>query len=144
MLGVEVQVVQAEMMPVLALLEKINRLVDGDAVKPGVKTGAAFEGGQRLISLDEGFLREVVGILVIAGHVINRGVDAFLIAPDQLIVSAKIFALSAFYQFQVPRPRRRTVRVSLDIRWRHYRSFQLHCVFNSDSIWMGSVQLNNP
>ncbi len=43
MLGVEIQVIQAQMDAVLALFEEINRLIDRNPVKPGVKTGAAFE-----------------------------------------------------------------------------------------------------
>src|SRR5947208_3616248 len=50
-------------------------------------------------TLDERLLGQVIGILMIGGHVVNRGVNPFLIAADQLVVSGQFPAASPLYQF---------------------------------------------
>ena len=74
----------------LSLFKKVDRFVDRNPVKPGIKTGAAFEGFQCPKRLDERFLREVIGVLVIGCHVINRRVNTFPIKPHKLVVSLQI------------------------------------------------------
>ena len=90
MLGVEINVVQAHVRPVLALLEEIDGLVDRNPVKPRVKAGPALEAFQRLKGLDERLLRQIVGVLVIRGHVVKRRVDALLITLHQFVVGLQI------------------------------------------------------
>ena len=65
MLRVEIKVVQAHFGLVLALLQEINRLVNGNPVDPGIETGAALERFQRVKALDERLLCQVIRILVI-------------------------------------------------------------------------------
>jgi hypothetical protein len=88
-------------MPVLALLEKINRLIDSNPVNPGVETRVALEGLQGPVGLDEGVLHEVVGVLVIGRHVINSCVNPFLVTADQFVVGADVFGLGGSDKGQV-------------------------------------------
>src|SRR5262245_47169259 len=98
MLSIEIQIVQTHVSAVLPLLEEIDRLVDRNSIHPGKEAGISLERFQGLERLDEGLLREVVGVLVIGSHVINRRVNALLIAVDQFVKGAKITRLSAPYQ----------------------------------------------
>ena len=98
-LRVEIQVIQAEMKLVLPLFEEVNGLVDGNPVKPGIKTGAALEGFKRRKRLDKGFLGEIVGVLVIGRHVVNCGVNSLLITLYQIIVRREIAIPRALHQF---------------------------------------------
>src|SRR5438105_6973663 len=98
MFGVEVQIVQAHVRLVLPLFEEVNGLVDGDPVNPGEKAGVTFERFERLISLDECLLREVVGVFVIGGHMVNGGVDALLITAHQPVICLQVPAFGALDQ----------------------------------------------
>ena len=84
--------------PVPALLEEIDGLVDRDPVNPSVETRPALERAQCLVAFNERLLRQVVGVLVIGRHVVNRGVDAFLIAAHQFVVSRHVAGPGALDQ----------------------------------------------
>ena len=43
-----------------------------------------------LKGLDEGLLRQVVGVLVVGRHVVNGGVDSLLVAAHQFVVGLQI------------------------------------------------------
>jgi hypothetical protein len=85
MFSVKIQVVEAQIDLVLSALEKINSFIDGNAVNPRKKAGVPFEIFKGFIGLDESFLSEVVRVLVIGRHVVNGGVNAFLVPPDQVV-----------------------------------------------------------
>ena len=57
----------------------VERLVDGDAIKPGAQLGMALEAPDIAMGLDEGFLDDVVG----EGGIIQDALDA---APKPRIV----------------------------------------------------------
>ena len=57
--------------------------VHGDAVQPGAERRVALEAGQAAIGADEGVLREVAGVGVIAGEAIAHAVDGALVPADE-------------------------------------------------------------
>lgn len=85
MFRIEIQVVEAQMDFILSALEKVDRFVDRDAVNPGEEARVALEVAQGFVRLDESFLRQVIGVLVIGRHVINRRIDALLVALNECI-----------------------------------------------------------
>ena len=85
MLRIEVQIIEAQVNLIFAAFQEVDRFIDRDAVDPGKKARIALEIRQCFVRLDESFLREVIGVLVIGRHMVNRGVDAFLITLDKSI-----------------------------------------------------------
>ena len=83
---------------VFACLEEIDRLIDGNAINPSEKAGVALKAGKGFVGLDEGFLSEIIGVLVVGRHVINCGVNPFLVALDEFVVRGDVARLSALDQ----------------------------------------------
>lgn len=83
------------MRPISALFEEIQRAIDRNAIDPGEETRVAFETWQCVVRLDERFLGEVGRIFVIGGHVVDRGIDAFLVPTDQEVECSEVSALGS-------------------------------------------------
>ena len=69
---------------------EVDGVVDGDPVEPGEEGRVALELVDLAEGLDEGFLRQVGGVLVVRGHVVDGGVDAFLILPNKSVASLHV------------------------------------------------------
>ena len=74
----------------LALLEEVDRAVDGDAIDPGVERRVALEVSERPVGLHEDVLDEILGVLAVAGHVVDQRVDLLLMTADELVVGVEI------------------------------------------------------
>src|SRR5437660_8042323 len=98
MLGIDIDIIKAHLRSIFALLEKIDRFIDSDSIDPGVEARPAFKRLQGLKSFDKSLLRQVIGILMIGGHVINCSVNALLIALYELIISVEVTFPGRFHQ----------------------------------------------
>lgn len=80
-----------------SLFKEVDRFVDRNAINPGIEGSVSFEGFQCFVGFDEGFLREVVGILPVEGHVVNGGVNTGLVTPNEFVKGGEI-ALARFLE----------------------------------------------
>src|SRR5436190_24150777 len=98
MLRIEIEIIQADLGFVSALLKEIDGLIDRYPVNPRIKARAPFKRFQGLESFNKSFLGKVIGILVIGSHVVNSGVYALLITPHELVISGQIALPGTFHQ----------------------------------------------
>ena len=73
----------------------VERAIDGDPVNPRVETGFAFETFDAFVRLDKCILHKVVGVLVVARHVIDGGVKSFFVTLNQMVVCRTIAILNS-------------------------------------------------
>ena len=78
------------MRTILPLFQEVDRFVHRDAVNPRVKARIALKGFQGGITLYKRFLRQIIGILMVGRHVVDRGVNSLLIAANKFVVSSHI------------------------------------------------------
>ena len=89
------------MLASVPLFEEIDRHVDGNRVNPGVKARFALKITDRPIGLGKDILKQIIGILMIGGHVIDQTIDSWRIPDHKLVEGAWVPALSPGDQFLV-------------------------------------------
>jgi hypothetical protein len=77
-----------------AELEVVEASVDRYPVDPGIETGVALETLEGLPRLHERVLSQVMGVLMMGGHVVTKPVDPLLELMNQLVVGREITCLS--------------------------------------------------
>ena len=66
----------------LAAAQHVQAGVGGDAVQPGRDIEVVARASQRPVGFDEAVLREVVGVVGVAHHAVDEGVDLALVALE--------------------------------------------------------------
>ena len=100
-LQVEVLVVHAQIVPVLVPFDEVDRQIEPDPVEPGEKFGIEPERVDALVGLLEGLHRQVPGIGLVVGHVVEHPQQPRLIAAHQLVKCGRITRLGALHQHTV-------------------------------------------
>ena len=100
-LDVAVGIVEARVLPAVPFLKKIDRHVDGDRVHPGVEARFSAEIADRAVGLGEDILKQIVGVLVVGGHVVDQTIEPGTVSHHQLIECRRIPSLGSGDQFQV-------------------------------------------
>ena len=85
----------------LPLSQLVERCVRGDAVGPGAERRPPVETGKAAHDLDQCFLAGVVGVARAPGNSSTHGVDAVVVATQQLVERELIAALSGGDQSSV-------------------------------------------
>ena len=62
----------------------VDAQIAADADQPGLKVGAAVEGVQRLEDLQKHVLRQILGLVVLAGELVGDVEDLAPVLPDDL------------------------------------------------------------
>ena len=96
-----IEVIEAHPCPPFALLEEVEGEVGGDLVNPGIEGGIAAKFPQRLIGSGENFLQQIVGVLLVGGHVVYQTVKLVAILQDQGIEGAGVALLGARHEVLV-------------------------------------------
>jgi tRNA C32,U32 (ribose-2'-O)-methylase TrmJ len=78
--------------------ELIDAQVIGDAIEPSVKARRALKAAEVSMDLDKGLLADVQGVLAVVEHAEREGVDAPLIALNELTKGLLVAALAALDQ----------------------------------------------
>src|SRR6266550_2879611 len=81
-LNARVHVIQTQLKPAAALLEKIQRHIYRDRMNPGIKGRFTPEPADRFVRLGKNILQKVIRILVVRGHVVDQTVQTRRIFDD--------------------------------------------------------------
>lgn len=76
-------------------------MVDGNGVKPCVKCALTVEVAQGPVGFGKRFLGDVIGIVVVVRHLVQRGMELTAVADHQLVKSTGISFPSSGDQFSV-------------------------------------------
>src|SRR5262245_56366553 len=84
-----------------ALLYEVDGHIDGDGMYPSVKARLSTEAANGAIRFREDFLEEVIGVLVVRGHVIDESVEPRAVTHDELIERLGLTSLCTGDQFVI-------------------------------------------
>mgnify|MGYP007028589883 CR=1 FL=1 len=101
MLNPAVHVIQAKHPAAVAFLQEIEREIDRDGVNPRVEAALAPEAFQIPEGPGKNFLEEIVGILPMAGHVINQRVETLAVFEHESVEGRAIAFLRALHEHAV-------------------------------------------
>ena len=96
-------VIEAHGLTAVPFFQEIDAHVHRDGVHPGVETGFSLKSLDGPVGLGKHLLQQVVGVLVVGGHVVHQAVKPGIIAPDQIIKRLWVAGLCAGNQFQIRR-----------------------------------------
>ena len=82
----------------LARLALIQKDIRGDAEQPGGKRSIAPETADGIEDAQKSILRDIIGVVIIAGQPVREVVNLLLVLADKLIEGRQIAALAAFNQ----------------------------------------------
>src|SRR5579862_9276935 len=103
-LDVGVNVIEAQLEMTAPLLQEVDRHVDPDGMDPGIETRFSPEALDGTVRLREDVLEEVVGVLVVGGHVVNETVKPGAVFAHQLVERRGVTRLGAGDEFVVNLP----------------------------------------
>ncbi len=102
-----VGVIEAEIAPFSRLLQEVEGQIDGDAINPCVEGRLSSEFADGAKGPNEGFLCEIVGVVVIARHLVRDPVDPVSVAGDELVERREISLPALLNQFRIAHGRLR-------------------------------------
>lgn len=76
-------VIKAEKASSFPGIDKIYREVDANSIQPGKESGIFFKTFEGFVSFEEGILGEIVGILMVANHLEDCGINTRLVCSDE-------------------------------------------------------------
>jgi hypothetical protein len=81
--------------------DEVDGHVDRDGMHPSVEAGLSPEAFDGAIRLREDLLKQVIGVFMVRGHIVNEAVEPGTIAEDQVVEGLGIPGLCAGNQLIV-------------------------------------------
>ena len=96
-----IQIVQTEAGAAFAFFEEVQGEIHRDLIDPSVEGRVALEFSQGLICAGKDLLQQIVGVLLVGGHVVDEAVKLVAILEDQGIKRAGVALLGTRYEVLV-------------------------------------------
>ncbi len=96
-LDLRIDIIQTQLEPAAPFFEVVNRHVDGNRMHPSRETGSTPESAEGPVGFGPDVLEQIVGVLVVGGHVIHEAVQFRAVFEHQLVECGGIAALGAIH-----------------------------------------------